>query len=262
MKYKIVALHASPRKKSTYKLLQETREIFASHNMDLEIIHIDSLNIKPCRGCQRCILDGKCVHKDDMETVEKTLNEANGVILATPVYIGHVSAQLKIFLDRTCSWYHRPPLVGIAACSLITTAYSGVRQTVSYLEKVAMDWGMIPGPAIVRNAGSVLRPVTRQELSVFIHNVEAPLKQTRPRLIQLISFSVQKVLALYILARDKQYWEMNGWDKKDFFYACRIGPVRKLLNKLFYWNLARNVKKTHALAREAGQAHTALEKGL
>lgn len=252
MEGKVIALLGSPRKKGTYQLLVSLRGLLEERGLSLEILQLSTLDIKPCKGCQKCILKGKCIYQDDMDTVLSALQSARAVILASPVYIGHITAQLKIFLDRTCAWYHRPPLSGIPFLSVITTAYSGIRETKKYLAKAGMDWGMIPAGSLIRNAGNLGHPVQAHELNRFFYLIRQDRSHYRPALGQLMAFAVQKVLALEVLSRDREYWVDKGWDRQDFFFQCRIGLLHKWISRLFFRILSRNVRRTRQEAESEG----------
>ncbi len=252
MKEKVIALCGSPRKKGTFQLLQTMQGALRACDLELEIIPVTSLTINPCKGCQKCILKGGCVYQDDMENLLNRLQKARGIILATPVYIGHITGQFKTLLDRTCSWYHRPPLAGKPFLSIVTTAYSGIKETLRYLDKAGMDWGMLPAGHISRNAGNSQSPVTPKEIKQFISLINSNLKTYQPTLRQLMSFSVQKVLAREILDIDRDFWTVQGWDKQDFYFFCRISFFKRLLNRWFYNTLSRNVRKTRIEAKAEG----------
>ncbi|MGL1933291.1 MAG: flavodoxin family protein [Desulfotalea sp.] len=103
---KIVSLLGSPRTKSSSSTLasivaenidQDGKE-YISHNLN-------KLNYRGCQGCMKC--KGKnetCILKDDLTSVLQDVTEADVVIMATPVYWGDVSAQMKGFIDRTYSF--------------------------------------------------------------------------------------------------------------------------------------------------------------
>lgn len=61
---------------------------------------LSGLAIGACRGCFAC-RDGACVQADDMGAVLDDLRACDGVLLASPVYMGSVSGQLKVWMDRT-----------------------------------------------------------------------------------------------------------------------------------------------------------------
>ncbi len=59
------------------------------------------IEIKPCRGCSSCKKGGKgCVIKDDMQDIYAAFADADAIVLGSPVYMGQMSAQAKIFTDR------------------------------------------------------------------------------------------------------------------------------------------------------------------
>ena len=53
-----------------------------------------------CTHCDFCLEHKECVFKDDMQEVYALLKEADGLVFATPVYNGGVSAQIKAVMDR------------------------------------------------------------------------------------------------------------------------------------------------------------------
>lgn len=57
-------------------------------------------NIGFCTHCDYCLENKECMFKDDMQEVYALLKEASGIIFATPVYNGGVSAQIKAVMDR------------------------------------------------------------------------------------------------------------------------------------------------------------------
>jgi multimeric flavodoxin WrbA len=63
--------------------------------------HYSELNLQPCCGCLACKKgDRKCVIKDDMGRLHEDIAHADALILGSPVYMGQMSAQAKIFTDR------------------------------------------------------------------------------------------------------------------------------------------------------------------
>lgn len=56
--------------------------------------------ILPCIGCFEC-RKGICIYDDDMPVILEKLRKADVIILGSPVYMGLISGQMKIFMDRT-----------------------------------------------------------------------------------------------------------------------------------------------------------------
>ena len=78
------------------------------------------LNDLDIRGCQACFACKKgkeaCVVKDDLAKVLEAASESDLVVAATPIFIGEVTSQMKIFIDRTYSWF-KPDFVSSASPS-------------------------------------------------------------------------------------------------------------------------------------------------
>jgi multimeric flavodoxin WrbA len=67
---------------------------------DTELLTFEGRDIKPCDGCFACAKTGKCHINDEMQAIYAKLQEADGIIFATPVYFYSVTAQAKAIIDR------------------------------------------------------------------------------------------------------------------------------------------------------------------
>lgn len=104
--YKILAISSSPRRNGNSELaLRSFCRAAEEKDISVEIIRLHGLGLEPCRGCERCAADGICVVKDRMQPFYDKVAAAGGLVLATPVYFGSLSAQLKIFMDRFQCWW-------------------------------------------------------------------------------------------------------------------------------------------------------------
>jgi multimeric flavodoxin WrbA len=91
----------SPRiKGNTDLLLDEALRGAESAGAEVEKLVVDKLRITPCREYYQCVKDGNCVIKDDMEAVYTKLLEAEGIIVASPIFFYGLTAQLKALIDR------------------------------------------------------------------------------------------------------------------------------------------------------------------
>ena len=104
---KILGISGSPRKANTDFLLDEAlKSAETQAGVVTERISLRELEIKFCIGCFRCVDENKndyaCqVHRDSMDEIYPKLKECHGLLIATPVYFGQVSGQMKTFMDRT-----------------------------------------------------------------------------------------------------------------------------------------------------------------
>ena len=96
----ILGICGSPRKQTTDYVLREALTMLEERNFETEFYSVRGKDISPCRNCDYCIREGECIIKDDMYDVYSLLRDADGLIMATPVYNGGLSAQLKAIMDR------------------------------------------------------------------------------------------------------------------------------------------------------------------
>ncbi|MEN6312137.1 MAG: flavodoxin family protein [Acidobacteriota bacterium] len=107
MNKKILVLSASPRRGGNSDLLCDQFAMGAQKaGHHAEKIFLKDKKINYCLGCGTC-LNGKkrCPQKDDMAEVLEKMIAADVIVLATPVYVYTMSAQMKTLIDRTCSRY-------------------------------------------------------------------------------------------------------------------------------------------------------------
>ncbi len=154
---KILVVMGSPRKGNTYRAAERIRELMESHGpVEFEYLWLRDANLLPCRGCFVCIEKGEenCPARDDAPAIERKMREADGVILASPVYGMNVSGLFKVFVDRFSYIFHRPRFFDKKALLLTTTGAVGTRETQAYLALVAQVWGF----EIAGRAGLITPP--------------------------------------------------------------------------------------------------------
>ncbi len=98
---RIVAIYGSPRRKgNTAVLLKKAIEGARDCGADVEEIVLRDLKISPCLEIYGCMQAGECAIKDDFQMVRDKILNAQGLILASPVFFYSVSSHTKILMDR------------------------------------------------------------------------------------------------------------------------------------------------------------------
>jgi multimeric flavodoxin WrbA len=98
---KVLAIVGSPHAKgNTSYLVDEALKEISAQGIDTEKIVLGECVVNPCLGHQECGTFAVCKIKDDAPGIINKFNEADAVILASPVYFYDVSAQMKAFIDR------------------------------------------------------------------------------------------------------------------------------------------------------------------
>jgi multimeric flavodoxin WrbA len=86
---------------ATEHVLIETLGMLNGMGFQTAQFNMRGKNISPCRHCDYCLKNKECIVKDDMQQLYPLIREAEGFVIATPVYNGSMSAQTKIVIDRT-----------------------------------------------------------------------------------------------------------------------------------------------------------------
>ena len=126
---KILIISGSPRKGGNTELLAEAFAKGAAEHHHVEIVSVRDYKVNPCLGCNACFktngrsceshpssledgrvvtdegeANGICAQKDDMSPIYEKMNQADMLVIASPVYFYGISAQLKAVIDR----FHNP----------------------------------------------------------------------------------------------------------------------------------------------------------
>lgn len=108
---KVLAFNGSPRKTwNTATLLNKALEGAASQGAATEIIHLYDLTYKGCISCFACKTKdgksyGKCPVPDDLAPIFKKVEQADAIILGSPMYLGRITGEMASFLDRLVFQY-------------------------------------------------------------------------------------------------------------------------------------------------------------
>ncbi len=97
----ILGISGSPRRMATEHILGEALKMLQERGLETVQFTVRGKQISPCRHCDYCLKNKECTIKDDMYQLYPLFKEASGLVVATPVYNGGVSAQTKIVMDRT-----------------------------------------------------------------------------------------------------------------------------------------------------------------
>lgn len=100
---KVIAINGSARKDGNTAILINT--IFEELNkagIETEMIQLAGKGIEPCKACFACGGQKNCVHrKDNFHSIFEKMMEADGILLASPVYSANVSANMQALLERS-----------------------------------------------------------------------------------------------------------------------------------------------------------------
>ena len=114
---RVLGIAGSPRRGgNTDLLLAEVIRGAASKGAKVKTIILNDLKITPCQHYDYCLKTGKCKIQDDMQMVYRELEQADCIVLASPIQFMGLTAQMKAMIDRCQALWARkyvlkvPPL--------------------------------------------------------------------------------------------------------------------------------------------------------
>lgn len=98
---KVLLINGSPRPNgNTAVALREMEKVFAEEEIEVEALRIGSEAIRGCIACNSCAKTGKCVFDDAVNIAAEKFREADGLVVASPVYYASPSGTVESFMDR------------------------------------------------------------------------------------------------------------------------------------------------------------------
>lgn len=98
---KVLILNGSPRVKGcTARALKELSNTLESEGIETESINIGVQEIRGCISCRKCKINGKCIFDDIVNEIAPKFEEADGIVIGTPVYYAGSNGTIISLLDR------------------------------------------------------------------------------------------------------------------------------------------------------------------
>ncbi len=217
-------------------------------SLEIETLYLGHLDIGACRGCRTCFDRGedKCPLKDDLLAVKAKMKAADGILVATTVYVDDVSGITKTWIDRLAHVCHRPEFAGKCAYLLATVGGSPTSHTLGTLRLALSTWGFhIIGKAGFKT-GALMKAeemkarqaVKAEKIARHIYQAVAVCSWARPSFMSLFMFKIQQRSwqgAGRSPARgdtlDYAYWRDQGWTDptRDFYIPHEASRVKVFL---------------------------------
>ena len=139
---KVLLLNGSPKANGNTALaLNEMKTIFDQEGVEAEIIHVGHLPIRSCIACGKCRELGKCVFDDIVNEVAQKFEEADGLVLGTPVYYAAANPTLTALMTRLFYSSRFPKAMKVGA-SVVIARRGGCSATFDELNKFFTISGM------------------------------------------------------------------------------------------------------------------------
>lgn len=139
---KVLLINGSPREKgNTYVALHEMETVFNNEGMETQIVHIGNKDIRGCIACGSCGTSGKCCFDDAVNETAQLFEEADGLVVGTPVYYASANGTLISYLDRLFYSTHFDKTMKVGA-AVAAARRGGLTSTFDELNKYFAICGM------------------------------------------------------------------------------------------------------------------------
>ena len=219
---KITVIHGQSHKGSTYniakqlydKLDGEVKEFFLPKDFD-----------SYCRGCAGCFTDEtKCPDYEKLRPITEAIDEADLIILTSPVYVMHATGAMKAFLDHFGYRFmvHRPEekMFSKQAVCISTAAGAGMKSTIKDMADSTFFWGIAKtyklGVAVMETHWENVKPKIKAKINKkttsLARKISRNTDKIKPRIKTKIFFRVMSVMQKNgFNPSDADYWKAKGW---------------------------------------------------
>ena len=98
---KVLMINGSPRKDSNTGLaLTEMARIFEEEGIEVETVQIGTADVRGCVACNACSKKGCCAFDDLLNEIAPKFEQADGLVVGSPVYYASANGSLTSLLDR------------------------------------------------------------------------------------------------------------------------------------------------------------------
>ncbi len=132
---KVLIINGSPRVNGNTSIaVREMEKVFKENGVEVTIVQIGNKDIRGCIACGHCYETGKCVFNDTVNELAPLFEEADGLVIASPVYYASANATLIACLDRLFYSTHFDKSMKVGA-SVVCARRGGCSATFDELNK-------------------------------------------------------------------------------------------------------------------------------
>lgn len=224
---KITIIHGQSHKGSTYHIARMLSEKLGGEITEF-FLPRDFGSF--CVGCTACFEKSEdlCPHYEKLEPITAALDDADVIILASPVYVYHATGAMKTLLDHYgYRWMvHRPEekMFSKQAVCISTAAGAGMKSTNKDMADSLFFWGISRiykfGIGVAAVSWDAVGPEKKQRIEKKItHIAERIVRNSgniRPSIKTRVFFNVMRMLHRKGWNEaDVEYWKEKGWDGCD-----------------------------------------------
>lgn len=224
---KVVIINGQNHKGSTYHI---ARMLAEKTGGEIKEFFLPKDFGNQCIGCTQCFMvhESKCPHYKQLTPITEALNEADLIIMASPVYVYHCTGQMKSLLDHYgYRWVvHRPDarMFSKQAVVISTAAGAGMKSTNKDMSDSLSFWGI----SKIYKMGYAVQAIGWEEITEkrrakiehdtdkLARKISVRVGKVRPSIKTKLMFEMMRLISLNVSKNpaDVQYYKDTGWDGK------------------------------------------------
>lgn len=219
---KITVIHGQSHKGSTYNIAKQlcdklggaVTEFFLPRDFDCF-----------CQGCTACFFkETGCPDYEKLKPITTALDEADVIILASPVYVMHATGAMKSLLDHYGYRFmvHRPEekMFSKQAVCIATAAGAGMRSTIKDMADSTFFWGCARtyklGLAVMETRWDHVKPGIKNKIdkktTALAKKISTRVGKVKPTIITKAFFTMMSLMQRKgFNEADVSYWKEKGW---------------------------------------------------
>ena len=139
---KVLIINGSPRLNgNTTIAIDEMVKVFEGEGIETDVVRVGNKDVRGCIACNSCRKNGKCVFNDVVNELAPKFEEADGLVVASPVYYASANATLIACLDRLFYSTRFDKTMKVGA-SVVVARRGGLSATFDELNKYFTICGM------------------------------------------------------------------------------------------------------------------------
>ena len=132
---KVLLINGSPKANGNTSIaLNEMVKVFQEEKIETEIVHVGNKDIRGCVCCYHCREHGKCVFNDIVNETAAKFEEADGIVIGSPVYYAMANGTLTSFVQRLFYSTRFDKTMKVGAC-VVAARRGGLSATYDELNK-------------------------------------------------------------------------------------------------------------------------------
>ena len=227
---KILLISGTNHKGSTYNIGRILINQLGAKQSEIKEIFLPKDMPEYCCGCTRCFMEDetKCPHYSYIKPITECMDEADVLIFTSPVYVFHVTGQMKSLLDHYgYRWMvHRPSerMFSKQAVCISTAAGAGMKSTIKDLTDSLKFWGVgriyMYGKTVSAISWDTVPEEKKKDIEKKMNCIARKIKKRGNNVMPALKIKIMFYIMRLIQKRggfnpvDYKYWKSKGWLEK------------------------------------------------